>query len=156
MNELEARRQRSMLELQQAAVELAVHIAEVVTHTDISRGEYAVEELVRKATEKLGLDGPVRIYLNPDDLALLNRRLNSQPDWLSERVRIELISSGEVKRGDCVAESGEALVVAELDLRLEEIRRDLLDGLEHAQVERRRAASSDRAFGRFPDRRQTA
>jgi len=156
LDELEARRQQSIIELQQVAVELAVRVAESLTRAAIAKDEFAVEELVKRAIEKLGLGGPVRIYLNPEDLALLSRRLSTQPDRLNRDTRIELVSSPEVERGDCIAEAGEVMVASQLELRLEELRQDLLDALEHAQVERRRASAPDRPLGRFPDRRQTA
>ncbi len=156
LEELEGRRQQSLVELQQVAVELAIRVAEALTMTKIARDEFSVDKLVKEAVAQLGLDGPIRVYLNPTDLAILSRRLSVNPEWLGKNPRIEFVSSSEVKRGDCLAEAGEKMISSHLELRLEQIRQDLLDGLEHAQVERRRSVASDRLLGRFPDRRQTA
>jgi len=156
IDELEARRSNSLEEMQRAAVELAVAVGEHLARAALEKDEYAVEDLVSEAIEKLGPGGPIRVHLHPDDLALLSRRLSARPEWCGNDPRVELVSDPSLDRGDCVAECGETIMASKLDLRIEELRQTLLGALPHAQIERRRTEEADKKLRRFPERRQTA
>jgi flagellar assembly protein FliH len=151
--ELEAHRRQLLDEMQQAAVELAVAIASRLVYDKIHASDYPVEALAREAVQRLGAKGPVVVRMHPDDVALLQQRLNGQ--LLCGGV-VELVEDSAVPRGDCAAEAGEVSVLSQMELQLDDIRRHLLRSLGDAQVERRTSAAADRGLRRFPDRRQTA
>ncbi|SFI26057.1 FliH/SctL family protein [Planctomicrobium piriforme] len=154
--EVEQRRQQSLFELQHVAIELSIAVASQLVHEALSREQFAVEELVRHAVDKMGLGSPVSVTLNPTDLTLLQKRLAKQPaSWSGSQ--IELRGEATVARGGCRAESPDGrMLVSDITSRLSEIRRHWMEELDDAQVERRRAAGEGPALRRFPDRRETA
>lgn len=156
VRQTEDRRQESFRELREAAVELAVAIASQVAQQAIEKGEYGIDELVRKVVEGLDVPGLVRVRLHPEDLALLERRFESGvPPWKEMR-EIELLSDARIQRGDCRADALDFGVIAKLKDRIAEIRDQLLNSIDDAQTERRTTQSQDESLRRFPDRRETA
>lgn len=148
--------QRTRLEeMQQVAVELAVAVASHVVYERLEAGDYAVEELVRRAVRRLEPREAVTVYLHPDDLALMERRLGEGPTLALDGDEIRLVAEPALARGDCRAETGDLSVVSHLEEHLEQIRQDLLRFLPEAEVERRKSGD-DRSLRRYPDRRHTA
>ncbi len=68
-----------LAELQQAAVEIALTIATRLLHQQINAGDFNIEAMVREMVGQLGDDVPVTIRLNPQDLLLVERRLEGAP-----------------------------------------------------------------------------
>lgn len=156
VEEFEARRKQSLEELQLLAVELAVAAASNLVAQAIDRDEYGVEQLVQEAIGRLGMEQPITISLHPEDIQLLDRRTAGESVAWREG-RITLRPDAGIQRGDCRAETGDGrILIAEMSARLAEMRRHWLEGLDDAQIERRRPAGSDRGLQRFPNRRETA
>lgn len=153
--EHEARRQQSLLEFQMVAVELAMAAASHVVGLALQADQFAAEALIQQAVDKLGLGKALVVTLNPADLELLKRTLaETPPDWSRG---VGLRGDPAVPRGGCRVEGGDnTVLISRLEDRLEEIRQVWLEGLNDAQVERRRHAEGDQALRRFPDRRDTA
>jgi flagellar biosynthesis/type III secretory pathway protein FliH len=84
----------------------------------------------------------------------LERRTSEEPLFALDTEELRLVADPALARGDCRAETGDVAVLANLDEHLAEIRRDLLQALPEAEVERRRGG--ERALRRFPERRHTA
>ncbi len=83
--EIERRRQDSLVEMQQAAVELAISIASRLVHEKIEAGDFAVEELVGQLLKRCEGRGPAVIRLHPADLKLLKERSQGRrPPWLDQ------------------------------------------------------------------------
>jgi nucleotide-binding universal stress UspA family protein len=155
-SELQEQQNQRLEEMQQVAVELALAVASRLVHERIEAGDYAVELLVRQAVERLKTNQPVTIYLNPQDVQLLEKRLaKCQPPAL-DLVNLRLVGDALLERGDCRAEAGDTSVLSQMQEQLAGMRRHLLETLPEATLDRRRPMPADRAFRRFPDRRHTA
>ncbi|MFG0333184.1 MAG: FliH/SctL family protein [Maioricimonas sp. JB049] len=156
VEEFEVRRKQSLEELQLLAVELAVAAASNLVAQAIDRDEYGIEQLVSEAIGKLGMEQPIAISLHPEDIQLLDRRTEGETvPWRDGRVTLR--PDAGIQRGDCRAETGDGrILIAEMSARLAEMRRHWLEGLDDAQIERRRPAGADRGLQRFPNRRETA
>jgi flagellar assembly protein FliH len=154
--ELQAQQRQRLEEMQQVAVELAVAVASRLVHERIEAGAYAVDALVRQAVEQLQATGPISIYLNPQDLELLEKRLRARSGPVLDAAKVRLLADAALARGDCRADAGESSVEFQIQQQLAEIRRHLLEVLPDATLERRRPLPADRPLRRFPDRRHTA
>lgn len=156
LEEIERRRQQSLGEMQQVALELAVAVTSHLVFEAISRENYAVEQLVGKALEQVGLDSVPIVALHPADLDLLHKRLAGKPAPWPEGA-ITLRADPGVARGGCRVEAPDGrMLVSDIASRLSEIRRHWMEELDDAQIERRRSQAEGQSLRRFPDRRETA
>ena len=156
VNELEQRRQLSLAELQQAAVELAMAVASRLLFEKVRSDDFAVEELVGHVVDALKAQTPVTVRLHPDDLARLMRRLEGRPTPWPDPSGLRLVADASVAPGDCWAESDTHGILSRMELQLSEIRRHVMESLDDAQTQRRQALPSDQDLRRFPDRRESA
>jgi flagellar biosynthesis/type III secretory pathway protein FliH len=156
LQEIEQRRRESLVEMQQAAVELAVSIAARLVHEKIRADDFAVEDLVGALLQRCETSGPVEIHLHPADLELFERRTQGQTRPGIKHGSYTLVADGSLERGDCRVDAGDFGILSKLELQLSEMRQHLLECLDDAQVERRRTQTGTRAIRRFPDRRETA
>jgi flagellar biosynthesis/type III secretory pathway protein FliH len=154
LQELHARRQQSLAELQELAVELAVAVAAHVTRGAIDRQEHGVEPLVREALDRLGASGPVRVSLHPLDLPRLQAAWQRPGD--GPPAMVECVADPGTPRGTCRVTEGVRAVAFDWRTHLDDLRALLLEELEHAQTERRGSQAADQRIKRFPDRRETA
>ena len=122
---LHSERKAMLAEMEQAVTELAVAIASRLLHVKISAGDFAVESLVRQVVERLDSVEQVTVRLNPEDLALLHKRLDEKQSVLDSDNHMQLVSDPSLERGDCVASSGELSVSSRMKDRLAEIREHL-------------------------------
>ena len=155
-NELQAQEYQRLEEMQQVAVELAVAIASHVVHERIEAGDYAVEALVRKAAAGLKTAQPITIYLHPLDLELLEKRLAKMQPPAPDLTKLRFIGDALLGQGDCRAEAGDIGVLSQVQEHLTGIRKQLLETLPEALLDRRRSLPAARRLKRFPDRRHTA
>jgi flagellar biosynthesis/type III secretory pathway protein FliH len=93
-----------------------------------------VETLARQAAARLNTDEPITLRLHPADLELLEKRLDGKPLFAPD-ANIRLVGDPTLGRGDCRAEAGENVVLAELRAQLVDVRRELLRSLGHAELE---------------------
>lgn len=157
VQEHEQRRQESLGELQQLAVELAVAVASRVVHQAIDENQFGVRKLVDGLLDRLGLAEPVAIGLHPRDLELLEEHLVREPpppEW--DARLLKFVPDPGLARGSGRATSARGEILSEAALHLAELRRHLLEGLDDAEIERRHTSSADQRLRRFPDRRETA
>ena len=75
---------------------------------------------------------PIRVRLNPEDLALLTRRLDGEPLLTTADPR--LVPDAALARGSVAVEGHSQLLVADPARTLEEIRDELLRSLAHARA----------------------
>jgi len=154
---LNQRRQQSLLEMQQVALELSVAVASQLVFQAIDREQFQVEELVRQAVQSLRLEAIPTVHLHPKDLELLQKRIVQQPlpGWTPDEVQLH--GDPGIARGGCRVESDTGrMLVSDIGLRLSEIRRHWMEELDDSQVERRRNAGEGSSLRRFPDRREIA
>lgn len=153
--ELQDQHRQSLHEMQEVAVELATAATSWLTGVAIDRGEFAVDDLIRKALHQMEIDQPVRVRLNPADHDLL-KNLIRDPAGRRMLENFSCFDDPELARGTCRVESGRRIVLSDMESRLENIRRSWMEKLDDSQVERRGDGSTSRTLRRFPERRETA
>lgn len=133
INDLHAQQTANLGGLQNAAIELALTIAAQLLHREVTAEEFPVEQMVRDMAGQLLDDEPATIWLNPDDLKLLERRLGGQP-LLPGPDAPRLVADSSLQRCECRVEGGHgALLISDPARHLQEIRDDLLRNLAHAR-----------------------
>jgi len=147
-------RVQNLRELQDLAVEIGIAVASRVVHEAIEAGQFNVRGLVQQAIESCGVHTAGRVWLHPADVAVLNQRLTDEPatGW----VGIEILDDPSLARGGCRVESPDQAVRYEVSAHLAEMRRHLLEGLDDAEIERRKTPGHGQRLRRHPDRRRTA
>ena len=153
--ELQDQHRQSLHEMQEVAVELATAATSWLTGVAIDRGDFAVDDLIRKALHQMEIDQPVRVRLNPADHELL-KNLMRDPAGRRMLENVSCFGDSSLSRGSCRVESGRRIVLSDLESRLENIRRSWMEKLDDSQVERRGDGSTSRTLQRFPERRETA
>ena len=136
--------------LQRLAMELAVTIASHILHEQIQAGDFPAEALVRKVVEQLETTRPVTVYLHPEDLKLLQRRLGEGESIFPKKADVHLAADPTLGRGSCRAQAGDISVLADIEEQLSDIRRQLLEALPEA------ARKIEPALRSFPEKRQIA
>jgi hypothetical protein len=153
--ELQDQHRQSLHEMQEVAVELATAATSWLTGVAISRGEFAVDDLIRKALSQMEIDQPVRVRLNPADHELL-KNLMRDPAGRRMLENVSCFDDPSLSRGSCRVESGRRILLSDMESRLQSIRRSWMEKLDDSQVERRGDDTASRTLRRFPDRRETA
>ncbi len=127
-------------EMRQAAIELAIAVAGRVVFDKLQAGDFPIEEMVQQALTRLPAAPTVTIYLQPDDLDLLQRRLADKPLLPARETHLRIESDASLRRGSCRAEAGEIHVLADLADQLAGLRQHLLWSASHAQSGSRSAS----------------
>jgi flagellar biosynthesis/type III secretory pathway protein FliH len=120
-------------DMRQAAVELALAVAGRLVFDKLQAGDFPIEEMVRRAAARLPTAPAVTVYLHPDDLALLRRRLDDQPLLPPPAPEVRIEADSSLRRGGCRAEAGEIHVLADLATSLAELRQHMLWSASHAR-----------------------
>jgi flagellar biosynthesis/type III secretory pathway protein FliH len=122
-------------EMRHAAIELAIAVAGRVVFDKLDSNEFPIEEMVGQAVARLPAAPSLSVYLHPDDLALLQRRLAGKPVLLPSEAKIRIEADSSLRRGGCRAEASEIHVLADLADQLAGLRQHLLWSSSHAQSE---------------------
>lgn len=137
VREIEQRRQQSLRELQQVAVELATAIASRILHERIEEGAFDVEALIDNALNQLDFESPLTVGLHPKDLELLACRIEGRPPPWAQHGELRLVPDSTLSRGGCRIEGPKHEVLTDTNVLLTEVRQFLLDHLSDARIERR-------------------
>ncbi len=122
-------------EMARAAVNLAVTIAGRLIHAKLEAGEFGLDALIQKLLSRLEGLHPVTVRLHPEDLALLRRRVpDDQALFPDDRVA-RMVADPLIGRGSCRADMGDVSILSELDAQLADIRKHLLESLDHGHAE---------------------
>ncbi len=156
IEELQQQHRETLTEMQQATVELSITAASWIVGAAIDADVFAVDDLVASMVRHLHKEQPVRIFLNPEDVTLLNDLIENTEAGPLVDSEVELAPDGELTRGNCRVESARTTLVMDLEDRLADIRRIWMENLNETQTERRADDPAGRGFRRFPDRRHTA
>ena len=132
IGELQRNYHERLAELQQAAWEIALTIATRLLHRQITAGDFDVEAMVQDMVAQLGEDVPVTIRLNPDDLAMLQQKLEGRPLFPDAVIEPRLVADGSLGRGDGRVECKQTTLLSELPGQMMEIREELMRNLGHA------------------------
>ena len=155
IQELQAQQRQSLSETQEVAVELAAAAASWLVGVAIDRSMFAIDDLIMKSLDQLGVSQPVKIRLNPADHTLL-QMLMKDPACPPELAEVLYAGDHAVPRGSVRVESGRRILLTDMNTRLEEVRRTWMEKLDESQIERRGDDSVARTLRRFPERRETA
>lgn len=156
IDDLQQQHRESLTELQQTTVELSVAAASWIVGAAIDADMFAVDDLVASMVRHLHKEQPVRIFLNPEDVSLLNHLIESSDTSQLAAADVEVAADTALARGNCRVASARTTLVTDLDDRLADIRRIWMENLNETQTERRADDPAGRGFRRFPDRRHTA
>jgi flagellar assembly protein FliH len=101
-------------EVERALVALTIEMARRLAHLEIDLDPTRVTSVVREAVEALGhAPRDVRVYLHPDDAAIVRRALagaDDAQDW-------KILADDDLNRGDCRVIADGARVDGRLDSR---------------------------------------
>lgn len=129
--ELRAEQDAKLDELRDAAVELALTIATRLFHRAVTTDDYPIEQIAREMAAQMVDEEPIRVRLHPDDLALLETRLDGGP--LLPGAEPKLVADATLARGAVAVEGHAQLLVADPARTLQEIRDELLRSIAHAR-----------------------
>jgi len=137
VREIERRRQQSLRELRQVAVELAIAIASRILHERIGQDEFGIEQVIDNALNQLDFESPLSVTLHPKDLDLLACRTKGKPPPWAQHPELRLVPDSTLTRGSCRIEGPKHEVLTDSNVVLTEVRQFLLDHLADARTERR-------------------
>jgi flagellar biosynthesis/type III secretory pathway protein FliH len=119
--------------LRNAAVELSLTIAAQLLHREVTADEFPVENMVRDMAAQLVSDDRITVWLNPDDVKLLEKRLGGRP-LLPDATATKVVADPTLARCECRVEGGDgALLMSDPSRHLQEIRDELLRNLANAR-----------------------
>ena len=125
LERLATARQQVVSETNRDLVRLAAEIARKLVEREIRIDEEIVLTLVQVALNRLNQNASITVYLNPEDLVFVQARLEATPQQFSER-DLRLKAREDLKRGDCLLESGYGNVDGRLSEQFKRIEHGLL------------------------------
>lgn len=127
---LEAEESVWLAALEENLVALAVAIAGHVIGREVKGDPQAIADLARRAIAEFPLDQPLRIRLNPQDLATISAVASEGggPVPIAPGRNVRWIADPSIEPGGCVVEGRERIVDGRVDRALERIFRRLRDG----------------------------
>lgn len=156
LSSLEDRRQQSLRELQQFAVEMSVAIASQLVGRQLQTDDTIAVQLAEKAVAQLQTTGDTTLRLNPEDAQQVQAAIADSEQKQAEFANVSIVADAALPRGACQAMSEAFGLRIDPATHLESIREALLESIDAAQTERRDHATVDSEMRRFPDRRETA
>lgn len=127
-----ADRQERLQQWQTAAVELAASMATKLLHKEISSGEFRYDEMIRDMVSQMGDDVPLTVRLHPEDVEILEHRLNGEP-LLSRDRDPRVVPDIKLERGEVRIDGKESVLVSNVTRQLQTIRSELLRSLGNAR-----------------------
>ncbi|MBA4070797.1 MAG: hypothetical protein C0497_03035 [Gemmatimonas sp.] len=107
-------------------VALAVAVARHVVDRELALDPGIVEHIVSKAIAAFPIDQPVRVRVNPNDLAVLDAAGLTAGDGLDAEQRpAHWIADAQINTGGCVVEGRDRIVDGRVDTALERVYRRL-------------------------------
>lgn len=124
--EVRKQQQGWLEEARKTAIKLGMAIASHLLHERLATGDFAIEAVVEKVVARLNSQQAVTIYLHPDDITLLERRLGDRPLAASSGTDLRFASDPRLQRGSCRAESGDVTVLWQMEDQLAQLAPRLL------------------------------
>jgi flagellar biosynthesis/type III secretory pathway protein FliH len=129
-NALREKHKKDLGDLKRIAIEIGLAVAERLIYGSLEKGVFGIEKLVEEAVAKLGSPPEFNLYLHPEDIALLEKRLGEDRRLFTDGGGVHIVADAGLSRGSCRAEAGDVLVVSDLKSHLAEVRRHLLGELQ--------------------------
>jgi flagellar assembly protein FliH len=106
---------------------LAAGVARQILDREVAAEPALVLELVRRALDELDAGGAITIRLHPEDVSLVQDRLDTTPG-LDGPVEYEFVPDPTIGRGGCVVESPHRLVDGRIETAFQALYLRLRDG----------------------------
>jgi len=126
---LQQRNERSLYELRQVALELAMAVSSRILHERIEEGRFAIERMIDGALAEIDPRRPLTVALHPEDLELLAQRVDSNTATWAPPAELQLVPDPTLARASCRIEGPRCEYLVDANLLLEETRQFLLDHL---------------------------
>jgi flagellar biosynthesis/type III secretory pathway protein FliH len=127
-------RSHSVEQSKRLVIDLACEIASHLVQDKIKSNDYPLEEVVGLVIRELGSrhGAELSVRLNPQDKALLERRLGSELDSFCKNGGFVLSADSNIGRGNCVVDAGDAGATYRWDIALDTVRTRLREAIGHA------------------------
>ena len=165
LQESDQRRQQSLAELQQLAVELGIAVAAKLCFDRTTAGpasdgalnamEPAALQLVQQLSQSLDQPVECQVVLCPAEFELLQTALAETTHELYEAAVPQFSVDSQLGPGEYQVKTNNEQWISSLPLKINELRQTLLNSLDDAATERRTTETSNRLLRRFPERRAT-
>ena len=103
--------------LEENIATLAVIIARQIVQREVAFDHEIIADLVRRSLTEFPIDHPVRIRVNPMDLALLTTNGDRSP--ITGRYEVSWLADPRISRGGCLIEGRDRIVDGRVDTALE-------------------------------------
>ena len=120
---------RNQLELQQAAIELAVAAADCLASRCVELGKYSVQGMIAQAVEMSAETDSVLVILNPADHELFK---NLPGDEVAAFSNLSIQTDPRISKGECRIQTSSERLSFGIANRLESIRRVWMETLDDA------------------------
>lgn len=156
--DLEVRRQQSIDELRELAVELACAITSHVLADMSEKQELPLEKMIDQALAHLSISTPqdITVRLHPDDYHAIAEQWNRKVKENETPYQPVLAPDASLNRGSCEATAEGRGITVDIADQLNQIRHELLRTLNDAKAERRDPERNNQQVQRYPNRRNTA
>lgn len=108
------------------AIHLAAAIASRVCRREVQRQPEITVDLVREALELAGANSRVRLFLNPDDKAAIDRQLQLVVAEFSRVAIAEIVADPQITRGGCRIETEFGVIDQQFEAQLNRIEEELI------------------------------
>ncbi len=115
--------QAALVQLEPEVVELALTVAGRVIESELVGHPELVNDVVRAALLSTGSVKIIRVRIHPDDYTALN---SSWSTIIGSGASVDLVSDPKVQRGGCVVDTASGFVDAQPEIRLDELRRQIV------------------------------
>lgn len=140
IEELKRHHDKTLPQVQEFAIRLAMQVARAVVLHDVNHHEDRIRAILETYLRQHEPQQPVVVYVNKLEL---DRLLNSHPDSPSLDSVFQFKTDEAIAPGDCRIESLNQCVIASCDRQLEEIQLQLMENLDNARSERTNSAQID-------------
>lgn len=103
--------------LEENIATLAVIVARQIVQREVTFDHDIIADLVRRSLTEFPIDHPVRIRVNPMDLALLTTNADRSP--ITGKYEVSWLADPRVSRGGCLIEGRDRIIDGRVDTALE-------------------------------------
>jgi flagellar assembly protein FliH len=127
LDELRAGEERWIGTIEENVCALAVAVARQIIGRELQGDVDAVTDLVRRAVAEFPIDQPIRIRVNPGDLAVLSTAIgvDGQPIQIASGRDARWLADALITPGGCVVEGRDRIIDGRVDTALERVYRRL-------------------------------
>lgn len=121
IQELKVTRELLLKDAEEPIVALALEIVRKVLHGEAGALQDVIVAQAREAVSRVREGGPMKILVNPQDVALLEEAREAIARTFEETVTLQVEGDARISRGGCVVETPVRLVDARIEVQLARI-----------------------------------